>query len=78
MDLGRPLQDKLKECVVLLKTWGNKITGSFKIQIVRCKKIMKKTKDRRDTQSVKKFQEVSNRLNKIYNQQEVFWRQRSK
>ncbi|KAL8124753.1 hypothetical protein AgCh_012418 [Apium graveolens] len=74
----RPMQEKIVECAEILQVWGKEITGSFKSRINQCKNIMRRAKGRRDNNSVKEYQEASNRLNEIYNQQEVFWRQRSK
>lgn len=65
---GRTLQEKLSECAIILQTWGNEITSSFKSRILQCKKVLKSTKGRRDAQSVMRFQETSSRLNEIYNQ----------
>ena len=39
---------------------------------------MKRIKGRRDTHSIQKYQDASHSLNEVYNQKEVFWRQRSK
>lgn len=72
------LQDKLKECAILLTEWGNEITGSFRNRINQCKNIMKINKGRRDRHSVNIFQQASQRLNEVYVQMEVFWKQRSK
>lgn len=75
---GDSLQNKLRECAVVLSKWGQEVTGSFKDRIMKCKAMLKRFKGRRDSNSIKKYQEALDRLNEIYCQQEVFWRQRSK
>lgn len=62
----------------MLATWGQDITGNFRERISYCKKVIKVTKGRCDESSVKQYQEANKKLNEVYTQQEVFWRQRSK
>lgn len=72
------LQSKLRYCAESLSTWGQEVTGNFRKRISHCKKIIKASKGHRDEVSVRQFQEESKKLNEIYTQQEVFWKQRSK
>lgn len=72
------LQDKLSSCAKVLTNWGQDITDNFRERIAHCKKVLKATKGPRDETSVQQYQEASKRLNEVYTQKEVFWKQRSK
>lgn len=74
----RTMREKEKACSEILKVWGNEITGSFKARIKQCKSIMKSLRGRRDTLSIQKYQEATHKLNEIYTQEEIFWKQRCK
>ncbi|XP_074342035.1 uncharacterized protein LOC141679431 [Apium graveolens] len=62
----RSFFDKLLRCTELLSAWGQEVTGSFKMRINRCKKILKTLKGRRDTDSLKVFREEKKNLTEIY------------
>lgn len=72
------LFEKLKDCSNILSSWGHQITGNFRQRIQRCKKILKTLKGRKDSNSREMAKEEQNNLSKIYVQQKIFWRQRSK
>lgn len=74
----RSLQEKIRLCAEILSEWGKEITGSFKTRINQYKKTMRTMKSKRDSRSLQQYSEAAKQLTEVYNQQEVFWRQRSK
>lgn len=58
--------------------WGKELTGNFGRRIKTYKLELKHPRHRRDLQSQKEYNEVQKKLSLIYNQREIFWRQRSK
>ncbi|XP_074352891.1 uncharacterized protein LOC141692047 [Apium graveolens] len=63
----KPLTEKISFTAVMLGKWGKEVSSCFRNKIQCCKKIMQRTKGR----NAKKLME-------LYNEQEVFWRQRCK
>lgn len=76
--MGKSWQEKIKVCVSHLREWGQEITVCFRDRINLCKKKIKAIKGRRDEVSIKLYQEECKKLDEIYVQQEIFWKQRSK
>ncbi|XP_074342276.1 uncharacterized protein LOC141679766 [Apium graveolens] len=72
------VQEKIKICGESLSIWGKEITGNFSGRIKECKKELKRFRGGKDAWTIGKYAEARERLNLIYNQREVFWRQRSK
>ncbi|KAL8133670.1 hypothetical protein AgCh_008927 [Apium graveolens] len=75
---GKSLAEKISFTSEVLEKWGKEITGSFRSRIQQCKKIMQFTKGRKDSHSIKLYQENAKKLTEIYSEQEIFWRQRCK
>lgn len=63
---GCSMQEKMQTCSEMLFVWGKEITGSFRTRISQCKRVMRKTKGRRDGRSVQQYKEAANNLNEIY------------
>ncbi|XP_074336591.1 uncharacterized protein LOC141673749 [Apium graveolens] len=70
--------DKIRICGEKLGSWGKKITSKFGKRIKLCKDELKQLRSKRDAIYVERFKEVKKQLYKIFDQQEIFWRQRSK
>ncbi|XP_074342398.1 uncharacterized protein LOC141679917 [Apium graveolens] len=75
---GKPFKEKIDCCLAVLVKWGKEITGSFKSRINQCKKTMRVLKGRKDSNSIQLYRGTAKKLTEIYNDQEVFWRQRCK
>lgn len=69
---------KLNRCIEEVAAWGQDFTGNFKKRIDQCKKVIKITKGRMDTDAIQINQRATKELTKILTQQEIFWKQRSK
>lgn len=78
MNTWRSLSEKLSFCVGKLAVWGNFITGCFRDMINQCKTILKTLKERKDVNSINIIREERKKLEEIYAQKEVFWRQKVK
>lgn len=78
LNQGKYFQEKIIFYSEVLSKWDKEITGSFKTRINQCKKIMRIMKGRMDTNSAQIYNDATKRLTEIYNEQEVFWRQRCK
>lgn len=74
---GKMFQEKINSCAMILASWGKEITGSFQSRTKQCKENMK-LNGRMDTRSVQLYNDATKRLDKIYIEQEVFWKQRCK
>ncbi|XP_074378269.1 uncharacterized protein LOC141719789 [Apium graveolens] len=72
------VQEKIKRCSNKLATWGKEITGNFDGRIKECKAELKRYRNGRDIVSKEKYDEARTKLDSIFNQREIFWRQRSK
>lgn len=72
------IMDKIQICGDKLGEWGKDITSKFGSRIKLCKTELKQLRGRRDNASVERFNGVKKQLFKIFDQQEIFWRQRSK
>lgn len=57
---------------------GREITGDFGSNIKACKTELRCLRDKEDSHSVTKYEEVKKRLHLIPDQRDIFWRQRSK
>ncbi|XP_074375401.1 uncharacterized protein LOC141717203 [Apium graveolens] len=69
---------KLLACQSQLEVWGKEITGNFTQRIRDCKHRMKHLKQRRDSDSLRLYDDEQNKLNEVLIQKEIYWRQRSK
>lgn len=78
IDPGLNIQQKVTACSERLAVWGREVTGNFSGRIRKCKENLKRFRGGRDVQSIAQYKEAKQRLSHIYNQREVFWRQRSK
>lgn len=58
--------------------WGREITVNFGGRIKKCKELLKQFRGGRVAYSINQYMEAKKQLGLIYNQREIFWRQRSK
>ncbi|XP_074347311.1 uncharacterized protein LOC141686156 [Apium graveolens] len=72
------VQEKIRRCSEKLMVWGREITGNFSGRIKECKKELERYKAGRDEVSIERYKDAKRQLDNIYNQREIFWRQRSK
>lgn len=70
----KSLAGKINFTAAMLGKWGKEVSGCFRNRIQHCKKIMQRTKGRKDEYSVNLYQENAKKLMELYNEQEVFWR----
>lgn len=78
LNQGKSLVEKISFTSEMLARWGKEVIWSFRTRVQHCKKIMQATKGRKDDHSIHLYQKNAKQLMEIYNQQEVFWRQRCK
>lgn len=78
LSCDRSLVEKIAFTASMLDKWGKEIKGGFRSKVQHCKKIMQRTKERRDEFSINLYREHAKKLVELYNEQEVFWRQRCK
>ncbi|XP_030479294.1 uncharacterized protein LOC115696538 [Cannabis sativa] len=69
---------KISYCGESLQAWGRDYTSNFKQRIGHCKREIQHWKKGCDDISIQKFREAELNFSEVMNQQEVFWRQRSK
>lgn len=72
------IQEKIKSCSEKLAVWGKEITSNFSGWIKAFKVELARYKEGRDDLSVERYENARRQLEVIYNQREIFWRQRSK
>lgn len=72
------IMEKVQVCGERLEQWGKEVMGKFGKRIRLCKTELKLLRNRRDDVSISRYKAVKNELFNIFNQQETFWRQRSK
>uniref|UniRef100_A0A803QQI1 Reverse transcriptase domain-containing protein n=1 Tax=Cannabis sativa TaxID=3483 RepID=A0A803QQI1_CANSA len=72
------IMGKINLCATNLSRWGKDLTGNFKRRIQQCKNELSVLKNKRDAQSVSRYEEVKVLLANVLDQRETFWRQRSK
>lgn len=72
------IQTKMKMCSEKLEVWGREITDDFASNIKACKAELRCLRDKEDSHSVTKYEEVKKRLHLILDQRDIFWRQHSK
>lgn len=72
------IQEKIKSCSEKLAVWGKEITGNFSGWIKACKVELTRYMEGKDDLSVERYENARRQLEVIYNQREIFWRQRSK
>lgn len=72
------IQQNVKLCGETLEQWGKEVTGRFGYRIRQCKSKMKKLRRLRDCNSVNMYKKAKEELFLIFDQREIFWRQRSK
>lgn len=68
----------MEKCAKALSEWGKEITGSFRKRIDQSKRIIRRSKGRRDEFSVEQFREENKKLAETLTQHEVSWKQRAK
>ena len=71
---GAKIQDKVRQCGHTLEAWGREVTGNFGKRVKECKLELKHLRDKTDGDSVEKFKAAKQRLFRILDQQEMFWR----
>lgn len=72
------VMDKIQICREKLGNWGKEITNKFGKRIRLCKGELNQLRNKTDAISVARFKEVKKQLHRIFDQQEIFWWQRSK
>ncbi|XP_074336431.1 uncharacterized protein LOC141673577 [Apium graveolens] len=72
------IQEKIKMCSDNLAVWGKEITGNFSGRIKECKAELRRYKKGCDAVSKERYKIAKEKLDSIFNQREIFWRQRSK
>lgn len=72
------VNQKVRKCAESLDVWGREITSCFGKRIKDCKIKLKALRQKRDPQSIADYESTRKQLHLILDQQEIFWRQRSK
>lgn len=75
---GVSLQGKLARCGEKLFEWGSSKYQNFKIQIGDCKKKMVEFRGKRDTNSMKIFDQEKKKYSSLLHNHEIYWKQRAK
>ncbi|XP_074336953.1 uncharacterized protein LOC141674128 [Apium graveolens] len=72
------VRDKVLRCSHSLASWDSEVKGNFSGRIKKCKAELKNLRNKTDAESLEKFKEAKQKLFLILDQNEMFWRQRSK
>ncbi|XP_074354363.1 uncharacterized protein LOC141693242 [Apium graveolens] len=75
---GKSIVDKVEYCCLKLEEWGGGRMQEVRKQIQECRRIMRQFRSRRDSSGVRKYDEARWEFLKLLEQQEVYWKQRSK
>ncbi|VFQ61854.1 unnamed protein product [Cuscuta campestris] len=73
-----PFLARLEQCGKDLKTWGGYLFQKFGKRIKELKSVVERWRGRRDPEGLKEFLEADKELQKVLDQEDIYWRQRAK
>ncbi|XP_019170974.1 PREDICTED: uncharacterized protein LOC109166477 [Ipomoea nil] len=76
--MGDAIPSRLNHCGEVLRRWGGNYAKRLQTEIQYIQHRLVGLRDRRDTQSLSLFRELDERMRALFDQLNVFWRQRAK
>lgn len=72
------IMEKIRLCGVRLQEWGGGVSNEYKFKLQNCRIMLHKLRSMRDVQGVQSYNAIRWEFLKLLDQQEVYWKQRSK